>query len=185
MADSDPKTFSRSGHPAARGGAKTSGAQQVARVSHASGGGHHAPAQAPLRGQMAQRYWAVDEDHKRKGSDLPTNVPREHPNYARMEFPEYEFREFPKMLYPSNADDPFTPVYTKGVPCEGIIVNDEEEQMAVLATLAPPVREADERKRLIALAEVDGVTIDKRWSLAKITAAIEGAGFDPTANPFE
>lgn len=165
----------------ARGGAKMSGAAHVDRVSHGSGGGHRAPA-APLKAQLAPRYWDAD-DPLEKGRKMPSNVPTVHPIYARMDFAPYEFAEYPMMVYP-NSEDPLKPTYVNGVPQEGVTVNDEDELAEALAG-RKIVRETDEKERLIALAEVDGVTVDKRWSVKRMAETIEAAGFDPTANPFD
>lgn len=90
-------------------------------------------------------------------------------NYANMKFPDYEFQEYPKH-----------------VPTEGgkgfVVVNDEAEEKA-LSEGETIIREPEERARLIKVAEIKGVTIDKRWSLDRIRSAISGAGYDPELNP--
>lgn len=93
------------------------------------------------------------------------------PHYNGMEFPEYEFREYPKWVYPKGTGKP------------GIVVANEDEEVAAMKTGVAPVREADEIKRLIGVADVKGVSVDKTWGVAKLTAAIEAAGFDPALDP--
>lgn len=104
-----------------------------------------------------------------------------HPLYTGMVFPDYEYREYPKMVYPKGIDAKDD----KGKPIPGIVVNNDEEEARVMNTGTPPVREADEIVRLTTLADVKGVQIDKRWGVAKLTAAIEAAGEDPTLDPFK
>jgi len=111
-----------------------------------------------------------------------------------MEWPDYEFQEYPKMVYPG-AKDQNKPYVTKpgrafGKPLGGILVNNEEEERQALSlpdedddslieTGAPGTRrlvtEDDERTALIERADVLGVQVDKRWSTARLTAAIEAA----------
>lgn len=115
---------------------------------------------------------------------------REHPRYADMEFPDYEFREYPKMVYPG-AKDPAKPYDGKGRPLRGIqVANEEEERQALgladdgdapkptlVETSAPNTSRVqtpeDEKAQLVQEAEVLGVTIDKRWSIARIQDAID------------
>ena len=54
------------------------------------------------------------------------------------------------------------------------IVEDVPEEQAP-APVQPEITTVDEKAELIAFAEEHGVKIDKRWSIAKITAAIEDA----------
>lgn len=60
---------------------------------------------------------------------------REHPRYENTEWPEYEFREYPMMVYPG-AEDPSRPYNTKGKtrgkPLRGVIVNNDAERRAAL-----------------------------------------------------
>jgi hypothetical protein len=63
-------------------------------------------------------------------------------------------------------------------------VNSPEEEREALGG-EEVVNDEDERHRLLTVASVNKVPVDKRWGPAKITKAIEDAGFDPTANPFE
>lgn len=120
---------------------------------------------------------------------------KEHPRYANMEWPEYEYREYPKMVYPG-AKNPAKPYDAKGRPLRGILVKDEAEEAEVMGEPAPqqerePERETgrlvptgsanverlktpeDEKAELIERAGVLGVQIDKRWSIAKIQDAID------------
>lgn len=81
----------------------------------------------------------------------------------------YEFVEYPKHVT----------VNGKLFVCN----NEAEEETAKAGD--PIIRDADERKRLAALAEVKGVNVDKRWSLDRMAKTITDAGFDASANPFE
>lgn len=60
---------------------------------------------------------------------------REHPRYENTEWPDYEFREYPMMVYPG-ADDPLKPYKAsgreKGKPLAGILVNNDEERRIAL-----------------------------------------------------
>lgn len=85
----------------------------------------------------------------------------------------YQYQEYPKHIY----NDPKNP---KGY----VLVNSAEEEQVALGG-EEVINEEDERTRLLTLASVNKVPVDKRWGPAKITKAIEDAGFDPTANPFE
>jgi len=117
-------------------------------------------------------------------------MPREHPRYASMDFGDYEFHEFPMMVYPG-ANDPRKPYGADGKPLKGIVVQSEEERDQVLglgayAEKAPPEMVADsgkerlrtpedDRLELIAKAEALGVQIDKRWGAARLEEAISQA----------
>lgn len=92
----------------------------------------------------------------------------------RIAFPEYEFREYPKWIETGKDE--------LGKPF-GIIIHSEDEELQFLATNAPPVREEDEKARLIAVADTKGVQVDKRWSTVKLAQAITDAGFDPSLDP--
>lgn len=111
---------------------------------------------------------------------------REHPRYANMEFPDYEYREYPKMIYPG-APDPRKPYDKNGKPLKGILVQDEDEERRVLQkdanllpTISPGVQRvqtpADEKTELLERAKVMGVQVDARWSVARIQDAIDSHG---------
>lgn len=51
---------------------------------------------------------------------------KEHPRYQFTEWPDYEFHEFPMMVYPG-ADDPLKPYDAKGKVLPGVIVNNAAE----------------------------------------------------------
>ena len=85
----------------------------------------------------------------------------------------YQFYEYPNHVYP-HPDK----------PKHYVLVNNAEEEREALGG-EEVISEEDERTRLLTLASVNKVPVDKRWGPAKITKAIEDAGFDPTANPFE
>jgi hypothetical protein len=66
---------------------------------------------------------------------------------------------------------------------DGVLVNNEAEEREALSTGEAPVREGDELARLQKVAEIKGVTFDKRWGAPKLIKAITDAGFDPTLDP--
>lgn len=67
---------------------------------------------------------------------------KEHPRYADMDWPPWEFVEFPMMVYPGSADGGRTPdrnehhnpgdKRSKPFLQDGVIVNSEEERRQVL-----------------------------------------------------
>lgn len=124
---------------------------------------------------------------------------REHPRYEHTEWPDYEFHEFPMMVYPGSNDGGKTPDPDPRRPGtflqQAVCVNSEEERRAVL-DIADPVppeapapasttlvdngagtkrlqTEEDQRAELIQQAETLGVQIDKRWAVARIQDAID------------
>ena len=99
------------------------------------------------------------------------------------EFPDYEYREYPKMVYPGTKDGK-PEVNGKGQAKKGVVVNNEAEEAEAMSTGETPVREGDEQARLQKLCEINGVQFDKRWGAPKLTKALTEAGHDPTANPY-
>ncbi len=123
---------------------------------------------------------------------------REHPRYASTDWPEWEFIEFPKMVYPGSKDGGKTPdrdPKRPGVLLQaGVIVNDEAE-LRVALELAPAEAEdaAPAKPRLVEatggaqrLATPDddikalrqqcdelGVTYDKKWGAGRLQDAID------------
>lgn len=81
------------------------------------------------------------------------------------------FYEYPKHLHLWD-DEParFIQVENAGEEAEA------REKFAV-------VRPGEDRKRLLAIAEVRGLKVDGRWALDKIEAAIVASGGDPNADP--
>lgn len=152
-------------------GSRGSAAARTARlVGHGSSGGH-APATRSVAAaaRQALRQPPLDFDH------------RHHPVQQQRARP-VEYAEYPKAVYPG-AKDPSRPYDDKGKPLPFVRVNNREEEDLVMGG-DPIVREDDERKRLIKVAEVKGVRIDKRWNSDNLRAAIIGAGFDAELNPF-
>lgn len=124
---------------------------------------------------------------------------REHPRYENMEWPDWEYQEYPLMYYPGAPDQKKPYINAPGSadhgkPLKGVIVNNEEEHRQLIegdrraagggdsgVVLAPTsakgvsrVRtEADEKAELIEEAESLGVTFDRRWGLAKLQEAID------------
>ncbi len=124
---------------------------------------------------------------------------KEHPRYAETEWEDWEFREFPMMVYPT-ATDQKKPYDANGKPLPGVIVNSDEELRQVMgfdepeaeaeAPKAPAARkkpetvdagggvsrlktEADEREEVIAALTTAGVQFDKSWSLARLQDALD------------
>lgn len=85
----------------------------------------------------------------------------------------FQYQEYPKHIY----NNPLN-------PRDYVLVNDVHEERLALGG-EEVINEEAERHRLLTVASINKVAIDKRWGPAKITKAIEDAGFDPTANPFE
>lgn len=102
--------------------------------------------------------------------------------YQKLNFPDYEYREFPKVVYPDGVDGKPKTNGT-GQAESGITVLNAEEEAAVMASKAPPVRASDELERLQAICEVKGIKYDKRWGHDRLVTTIEEAGEDPTFDP--
>ena len=134
-------------------------AKSVRSNGHPSSGGHAKTTPPAVR--QATAFSRInrsrwDMPNTTSGDDMP-----------------YQFYEYPKHVYP-HADR----------PKHYVLVNNAEEEREALGG-EEVISEEDERTRLLTLASVNKVPVDKRWGPAKITKAIEDAGFDPTANPFE
>ena len=109
---------------------------------------------------------------------------KEHPRYALTEWPEYEFQEFPMMVYPGSAD-PMKPEYVPEKPgtlkYPGVTVENQDELDKILGGAKVmkdgdrlrAVSEEDERAELLQQAQHLGVSVDKRWSTARIQDAID------------
>lgn len=85
--------------------------------------------------------------------------------YENMEFPDYEFQEYPKAITVGKDEN--------GRPIQQIANNEDEE--AALSKGEEVVREADVRENLIRVAGQRGVQIDKRWSTERIQRALDEA----------
>lgn len=99
--------------------------------------------------------------------------------YEGIPFPEYEFREYPKFVQTGEKLDPATK--TK-IP-EGVLVNNEAEESALKNTGKAPVRDEDERARLLKVAKQSNVDVDARWGVQKITDALVAAKVDTDHDP--
>lgn len=142
------------------GGKGARSAAQVRSVSHAASGGHNLGKGTPARNQIIQARqlaWNITEDDDEDEGD---------PMAA------YAYVEYPKHVYPWPDE-----------PKRFVQVNNADEEVTALAQ-GTIVREEDERKRLVALAEVKGVQVDGRWGLGRMEKALSDAGHDHTANPF-
>ncbi len=90
--------------------------------------------------------------------------------YDTMKFPDYNYMEYPKHVYPNGPDKPFVEVRSA-----------EEEREAMSSGVV--VREDDEQARLVEVATIKGVKIDKRWGVKRLRDVIADAGFDPDLDP--
>lgn len=141
-----------------RGGRTAKTMQSVRSLGHGASGGHNTGA-----GRVPGNRSALSRTN-RPLWDL------DDPDYqSGGDMADYQFCEYPKHVT----------VHGKLHVCQ----NAEEEETARAGETI--VRDEEERKRLVALAEVKGVQVDKRWGLPKIAKAIEDAGHDPALNPFE
>lgn len=69
-----------------------------------------------------------------------------------------------------------TPLFTKLRKNDHFAVRDGDSKPALTSAEPPkPAAKSDEKAELIAFAEQHGVKIDKRWSVEKITQAIDAA----------
>lgn len=99
--------------------------------------------------------------------------------YAGMNFPEYEFREYPKFIQTDRKKDPRTGEFT----VVGVTVNSATEEAEVTKTGKAPEREEDERARLLKVAKQNEINVDARWGAAKIEAALVAAKVDIDHDP--
>lgn len=129
----------------------------IRSVGHTASGGHASRSQSASR---LSPYAKINRNMWEGADPLSGGI---MPN---------EFQEYPKHVYPDLSE-----------PKKYVVVHSEEQEHAALGG-QPVVQEDDERKRLLALAEVKDVKIDKRWSIPKMAKAIDDAGFDSTLNPF-
>lgn len=95
-----------------------------------------------------------------------------HNVFDNMEFPPYQFREYPKHIPDPSGDKPF------------LVVNDAEEERAAKGG-ERVVDEEFERTRLLKVAEIKGVTVDGRWGIKRLRQTIEAAGEDPNLDPYK
>lgn len=89
--------------------------------------------------------------------------------YENMKFKEYEYEEYPKWIDLSDGTR--------------VLVKDEDEELSAATNDKAPVDQVAERARLLAVAELHDVKIDKRWSLERIAQTITDAGFDASHDP--
>lgn len=119
---------------------------------------------------------------------------REHPLYENADWDDYEFREFPMMIYPG-AKNPRVPEYWSAeddiprgkrageLKFVGVTVENDEELDRVLGgaktltqgNVTRVETEEDERLGLIVKAGQMGVQVDKRWGVSRLKAAIDEA----------
>lgn len=106
---------------------------------------------------------------------------KEHPRYANTEWPDPEFQDYPRMVYPGGLDSKVPAAQVKRLlpgakpgPNQGVIVNDPEEERIVMAG-GVIVREGDEKAELLNRAERLGARVDKRWGVEKLREVVEAA----------
>ncbi|MCH9838720.1 hypothetical protein K0U83_23855 [bacterium] len=102
-----------------------------------------------------------------------------HPLYPKIEFPTWQFREFPMAVPMKNGKPSLdTPYDAKGKALPVVVVNTQEEYddlvggAEVVAEESRLMTEDDERKTLYQDAENCGAVIDKRWTVERIRKAI-------------
>jgi hypothetical protein len=134
------------------------------KSAHARAGGHaHTLQDNPL---TQRREWSTDPVRRFRGAHMS-----QHNHYPTMEFPDYEFREYPMMVYPEGNH--------RGA---GVLVRSDEERDHAMGG-HKVVRDEDRHARLVKVAHVKGVKVDKRWNSDRIAAAITDAGHDPDLDP--
>ncbi len=119
-------------------------------------------------------------------SEAPARKQLKNTMYDQMEFPEYEFREFPMEVPYVDGQVMPTPYNEKHKPHPTVRVNSQEELDALTAgevevipagpdTTAARVRtEDDERAELLLKADQNDIKVDKRWSLERLRLAVNG-----------
>lgn len=122
-------------------------------------------------------------------SEAPTIKQRRNTMYDNMEFPPYQYREFPQAVPVVGGKVQPTPYDSRGKAHPVVIVNSQDELDALMedgADLTPVnpqdpkgaqrvVTEEDEREALFVRADQLGVKVDKRWSTERIQRAISDA----------
>lgn len=121
--------------------------------------------------------------------DRPAIKQRQNTMYDQMEFPPYEYNEFPMAVPVVDGVVQPTPYDARRRPHPVVIVDNQDQldelrgPAVVLVKVneaAPdsPQRiesEADIREVLYRQAEQAGVTIDKRWTVARIESTLQAA----------
>lgn len=98
----------------------------------------------------------------------PGNVKRPPVDlYPRMNFPLYEFVQFPEWV---TAPDGWEPSGKEEIDRSEpgkvkVLVHDEDQKRRVLDGGVLDGAEPDEKAALMAMAERKGIVVDKRWSL--------------------
>lgn len=90
--------------------------------------------------------------------------------FDNMKFAPYEFQEYPKHVYPNGSAGDY------------VEVRSAEEEAKVMAG-GSFVREDEEHDRLVQVATIKGVKVDKRWGNDRLRKEISAAGFDPDLDP--
>lgn len=106
---------------------------------------------------------------------------KEHPRYANIEWPDVEFQEYPKVVYPKSLDPTVPahlikrlPVGKSAGPNQGVVVENKAEEDLVMAggAIHHEVDALEElRQRLRTLDPT--VQIDKRWGATKLQGMID------------
>lgn len=117
--------------------------------------------------------------------DKPAIKQRQNTIYDNMEFPDYEFREFPMTVPVVDGKVQKTPYDANHKAHPVVVVNDQSElddlmgpgavMVEVAAGSARLQNEDDIRAALYIQADQAGVTIDKRWTVARIEETLRAA----------
>lgn len=133
-------------------------ARVVRNNGHPASGGHSKTSPAITRQTAFSRI-------NRNRWDTPDTISGDNMSF--------QYQEYPKHIYTDLS-----------MPKSYVVVNSADEEQRVLGG-KEIINDEAERHRLLTVAEVNKVIIDKRWGPGKITKAIEDAGFDPTLDPFK
>lgn len=99
---------------------------------------------------------------------MPTNVKRPPVDlYPRMNFPAYEFVQFPEWV---TAPEGWQPTGGEQIDRSEagkvkVLVHDEDEKRRILEGGQLASDETDEKTALMDMAARKGIAVDKRWSL--------------------
>lgn len=108
---------------------------------------------------------------------------KEHPRYAGMEWPEPEFSEYPKMVYPKDKD-PTVPAHLikklppgkAAGPNQGVLVENQAEEELVMGggAIHHEVDQLEDLRQKLRTLDPT-VQIDKRWGATKLQGLIDDA----------
>lgn len=106
---------------------------------------------------------------------------KEHPRYAGMEWPEPDFSEYPKMVYPKDKD-PRVPAHlikrlVTGKPAglnQGVLVENKAEEDLIMGggVIHHEVDVLEDLRQKLRTLD-PSVQIDKRWGATKLQGLID------------